>query len=157
MDTPKDWLDLGTLLFAFVIFWAYVAFSQFLIIWSGNLPGETVWYRHRGAGGWEWLGWIIGAICFFAPAAVLLFQSVKKNRRLLSWVSIGIFVSQAIYLFWVVAPAFLPSLRVSVMDFLMPIGVGLIWGGFFWKAWQAASPWPRNDPRLAIPRTVSKS
>ncbi len=148
LATVQAWHDLGKLLFAFVIFWAYVAFSQLLIIWSGNIPVESVWYLHRDKNGWQWLARAIGVVCFFAPAGVLLFQAPKKNRNTLAKVAAGIFISQAIWLFWVIVPAFSPAFHVSVMDILVPLALGAVWGSFFWRGWVAASPIPRNDPRL---------
>lgn len=148
LAVPSGWQDLGKLLFAFVIFWAYVAFSQFLIIWSGNLPHEAVWYLVRNRGGWEWFARILGAICFAAPAAVLLFQPPKKNKRVLAVISLWIAAAQTAYLFWVIAPAFYPAFHLSWMDLLIPAGVGGIWGILFLWGWRSASPIPKNDPRL---------
>jgi len=147
--TEKAWHDLGKLLFAFVIFWAYVAFSQLLVIWSGNLPHELVWYSHRSAGGWDVLAKVIGAACFFAPAAVLLFQRPKRRPRVLARVAVAIWISQAVYLYWVVLPAFHPALGWRWTDLLAPVAVGVIWSALFWSAWRAAPPLPRHDPRLA--------
>lgn len=146
--TPQAWLDLGKLLFAFVIFWAYVAFAQLLIIWSGNLPEESVWYLHRSVGGWQWLARAIGLVCFFAPAGVLLFQAPKRNRHTLAKVAAGIWISQAVYLFWIVAPAFFPAFHVSWMDVAIPLAVGAIWLAFFWHGWTRAGRVVRNDPRI---------
>ena len=148
LATIRGWHDVGKLLFAFVIFWAYVAFSQFLIIWCGNLPLESIWYLHRNRGGWEWLARVIAVVCFIAPAAVLLFQPPKKNRHALAGISAGVWIAQAVYLFWVVTPAFFPAFHLSWMDFAIPLATGGIWGACFWYGWQSADPIPRNDPRL---------
>lgn len=146
--SPRIWLDLGTLLFAFVIFWAYVAFSQLLIIWAGNLPSEIAWYLRRSEPGWLWMARLIGLICFFAPAAVLLFQGVKRDATKLGGVALAIWISQAFFLYWVLMPSFFPVFHVSVADFLVPAGVGAMWSALFWHAWKAAPPMPENDPRL---------
>ena len=144
----SGWHDLGKLLFAFVIFWTYVAFAQFLIIWCGNLPLESAWYLRRNHGGWEWLARVIAAICFIGPEAVLLFQPPKKNRVSLAKISAAIWIAQVVYLFWVITPAFFPALHVSWMDILIPLAVGAIWCACFWHGWSAADPIPRRDPRL---------
>lgn len=144
----SGWHDLGKLLFAFVIFWAYVAFAQFLIIWCGNLPMESVWYLRRNVGGWEWLARAIAVACFVAPAAVLLFQPPKKNPRTLAKVAAGIALAQCIYLFWVITPAFFPVFHVSWMDLVLPLAFGAIWCAAFWSGWRAAEPIPMHDPRL---------
>ena len=146
--SARIWLDLGTLLFAFVIFWAYVAFSQLLIIWAGNLPAEIVWYLRRSESGWLWMARVIGAICFFAPAGVLLFQVVKRHGTRLTGVAVAIWISQAFFLYWVVMPSFFPAFHVSVADFLLPAGMGAMWCALFWRAWKSAPPIPINDPRL---------
>lgn len=148
LAVTSGWHDLGKLLFAFVIFWAYVSFAQFLIIWCGNLPLESAWYLRRNHDGWEWLARFIAVVSFVAPAAVLLFQAPKKNPRTLAKVSVGIWVSQVVYLFWVITPAFFPAFHVSWMDFVIPLAVGTIWGACFSYGWSSADPLPRNDPRL---------
>lgn len=144
----QTWLDLGKLLFAFVIFWAYVAFAQFLVIWSGNLPEESVWYLARSRGGWEWLARGMAVVAFLAPAAVLLFQAPKRNRTLLAWVAVGIWVAQAIYLFWVAMPAFHPRFHLSWMNLVIPAAIGFFWSLFFWIGWSRARRIARNDPRI---------
>lgn len=149
LATTQGWHDLGKLLFAFVIFWAYVAFAQLLIIWCGNLPSESVWYLRRNSGGWEWMARVIAVVCFFAPAAVLLAQPPKRHRPTLALVSLEIGLAQVVYLYWVVAPAFSPVFHLSWMDPVILLAVGLIWGALFWIGWSTATPIPRNDPRLA--------
>ena len=146
--TTQAWHDLGKLLFAFVIFWAYVAFAQFLIIWCGNLPHESTWYLHRSRAGWEWLAWGIAVACFFGPAAALLCQPPKKNRRVLAGIAVGVWISQAIYLFWVIAPSFFPAFHISWMDGAVPLALGMVWMALFWFGWTGADPIPRGDPRL---------
>ena len=148
LATTQAWHDLGKLLFAYVIFWTYVSFSQLLIIWSGNLPHESVWYMHRSRGGWEWLSWGLGAICFVAPAAVLLFQAPKKNPRSLAKAAALIWVAQIAYLFWVIAPAFFPAFHLHWMDLVIPLAVGIVWAVGFWHGFSTAEPVPLNDPRL---------
>jgi len=142
--SEQTWLDLGTLLFAFVIFWAYVTFSQFLIVWSGNLPAETVWYIRRGEGGWKWMGWAIGALCFFLPAFVLLFRRIKRSREALARVALGIWFTQVLFLYWVIAPLFDAAFRFSVWDLVLPVLIGLVWGVVTWRAWRARPPFARR-------------
>jgi hypothetical protein len=82
--------DLGKLMFAFVMVWAYLAFSQFLIIWSGNLPEEIPWYKHRLTHGWQILGLFIVIFHFALPFLLLLSRDLKKNPRLLSMIAVGV-------------------------------------------------------------------
>src|SRR6185503_4214167 len=76
--------DLGKLLFAFVMLWAYMALSQFLIIWSGNLPEEIPWYIRRLSGGWQYLALILVFFHFLLPFLLLLSRDVKRNARTLA-------------------------------------------------------------------------
>src|SRR6201997_4480067 len=80
-DLPiKVFHDLGKMLLAFVIFWIYVSFSQFLIIWSGNLPKEISWYLHRSTGGWQWVALVLMLSQFFIPFALLLSRAAKRQK-----------------------------------------------------------------------------
>src|SRR3954467_14654995 len=81
--TTKQLHDLGNLLLAFVIFWAYVTFSQFLSIWSGNLPREISWYLHRSAGGWPRVTMTVAVIQFAVPFVLLLSRTTKRHQRTL--------------------------------------------------------------------------
>src|SRR5437764_15147709 len=80
---PKHLRDLGTLLFAFIMLWAYFAFSQFLLIWSGNLPPEIPWYLRRMQGGWMWVGLSLVLFHFAAPFLLLLSRDFKRNPKTL--------------------------------------------------------------------------
>src|SRR5262249_9426869 len=75
-ETAQVWNDLGNLLLAFVMMWTYLAFAQFLLIWSGNLPDEITWYLHRTEGGWQWLGLALAIGYFVLPFIVLLSRDV---------------------------------------------------------------------------------
>src|SRR2546425_37942 len=76
---PTHLRDLGSLLLTFVLFWAYMSFSQFLLIWVGNLPEEIPWYLRRTRGGWEWVAMVIILLHFFLPFLFLLLRDVKEN------------------------------------------------------------------------------
>jgi len=148
LATTSAWHDLGKLLFAFVLFWAYVSFSQLIVIWSGNLPQESTWYLHRTQNGWKWIAQLVTIVCFAAPEAVLLFQAPKKNPLSLGVVAAGVWFSQLVYLFWAIMPSFYVSLGMHWMDAVEPVAIGLIWFGIFWRGFLVASPIPRYDPRL---------
>ena len=77
--TPSQWHDLGNLMLAFVMLWTYMSFSQYLIIWSGNLVEEIPWYLRRTRGGWQWLAAIIIAFQFALPFFILLFRAAKRR------------------------------------------------------------------------------
>ena len=99
--------DLGKLLFAFVVFWAYIAFSQFMLIWYGNIPEETVWFAHR----WNEPGWRAVSIAlalghFVVPFFFLLPRATKRNRLLLSAAAVWLLAMHYLDLYWLVMPAF---------------------------------------------------
>jgi hypothetical protein len=96
--------DVGNLMFAFTIFWAYVNFSQLLIIWSANIAEETPYYYVRSSKGWLALSIVIALGHFFIPFLLLLWRKVKRNIRLLAMVAVGILVMRAVDLFWVIKP-----------------------------------------------------
>lgn len=99
--------DLGNLLMAFTMLWAYVNFSQFLIMWSGNIAEEVPYYYFRTKGAWAWLALFLVVFHFFAPFTLLLWRRVKRQMRTLAMVAIAIFCVRSVDLFWVVKPMFL--------------------------------------------------
>ncbi len=147
--SPAHFHDLGNLLLAFVMLWAYMAFSQFLIIWTGNLPEEIPWYLHRIGGGWKWIGPSLFLFYFAVPFLLLLSRGTKRRRRMLFVVAAAIVMMRLVDLFWLVAPPFHPSgLRVHWMDLLAPIGVGGIWMGVFVRQLKGRPLLPLHDPYL---------
>jgi hypothetical protein len=149
-DTNPHFHDLGNLLLAFVMFWAYVAFSQFLIIYSGNQPHEIGWYLRRIAGTWKWLLGFVAAFHFFAPFCLLLFRSAKRNVRVLAIIAGMIFLAYILEIFWVVAPRFYPDgIRVHWTDFAAWLGIGGLWLAVFAGNLKRHPLLARNDPHLA--------
>lgn len=147
--SPAHFHDLGNLLLAFVMLWAYMAFVQFLIIWSGNLPEEISWYLHRMKGGWEWVGVFLILFHFAVPFLLLLSRGTKRRIRMLSTVAAMIFCMRLVDLFWLVTPAFHPKgLRLHWMDLVAPIGVGGIWIGVFVWQLKRRPLLPLHDPYL---------
>ncbi|MGH8005732.1 MAG: hypothetical protein ACREQ3_01840 [Candidatus Binatia bacterium] len=147
--SPAHFHDLGKLLLAFVMLWAYFAFSQYLIIWSGNLAEEVPWYLHRLQGGWQWVGLLLILFHFVLPFFLLLSRDLKRHVRLLAVVAGAILFLRFVDLFWLIVPAFHPTgLRIHWMDIVAPIGVGGIWLAVF--VWQlGARPLlPLHDPSL---------
>src|SRR5262249_3689682 len=142
--------DLGKLLFAFVMFWAYVSFSQYLIIWAGNLPEEIPWYLKRLQGGWGWFGIALIVLHFLLPFLLMMPASANRNPRLLAGVALLIVVMRMVDLFWLIRPVFSPGHFVlHWLDFAAPIGVGGVWlAVFFWQLGERPLL-PRNDPELA--------
>lgn len=140
-DRTASWFnDLGNLLLAFVMLWAYIAFSQFLIIWNGNLTEEIPWYLKRTRGGWQWLALVLVLFHFFLPFLVLLLRTVKRRARLLLAVAVMIVVMHLLDIIWLVMPAFSYASRPSidplaiVLVGLTVVAVGGIWtAAFLWR------------------------
>jgi hypothetical protein len=148
---------LGNLLLAFVIFWTYVAFGQLLIVWSGNLPHEIVWYLHRIAGGWKWIVAFLGLFHFFVPFFVLLFRAAKRRGATLAAIAGMVFVAQIVDSYWFVTPSFHQSgVHVSWLDFAALFGVGGFWTAMFIFALKRAALLPQNDPRIRYPFAHAK-
>jgi hypothetical protein len=103
---PKLRRDLGGLLLAFVMLWAYCAFSQFLLVWVGNLPEEAPYYLKRMRGGWEWIGVALIVLHFATPFVLLLFRDVKETASSLLWVALGLLAMRAVDVFWWIEAAF---------------------------------------------------
>lgn len=143
----KHWRDLGNLLLTFVMLWAYCAFSQYLLIWSGNLGEEIKWYLPRKSGGWGWIALALILFHFFIPFFMLLSRDVKERRSLLLSVVVIVLLLRFIDIYWFVAPAFSPfHFTVSWLDFVIPIGMGGIWLAFFTMQLAKRPLLPLNDP-----------
>ena len=132
--TPSQWHDLGNLLLAFVMLWTYLSFSQYLIIWSGNLVEEIPWYLRRTRGGWQWLAVVIIAFQFALPFFILLFRAAKRRAETLRNVAALIVVMQLVVTFWLVAPAHEGArFRIHWLDVVAPAGIGGSWvAAFLW-------------------------
>ncbi|HTM53807.1 MAG TPA: hypothetical protein VL175_07235 [Pirellulales bacterium] len=119
--------DLGNLLLAFVMFWTYVVFMQFLIIWSGNLPEETPWYLRRIHGGWQWIVLALAAFHFALPFLLLLSRNLKRHPRRLAAVATTLLAMRLVDLYWLVMPAFFPALSFGWIDAAVLLGLGGLW------------------------------
>jgi hypothetical protein len=141
--------DLGKLLFAFLMLWAYLTFSQFLIIWSANTAEEIPHYLVRMQGGYEWLGVVLILLHFAVPYALLLSRDVKRDttriRAVAAWL---VFIRLADY-FWLVAPEFHQGFSLTLMDVALPIALGGIFLALFAINLRARPLLPLNDPGLA--------
>ena len=152
MDTFMDEVvfhDNGKLLFAFVMLWAYTAFSQWLIIWSGNLPDEISFYLDRLRGGWQFASLFLALFHFCVPFAMLLSASLKKNPSQLVWVAGWLVVMRWWDLFWNIEGSYHPGHFVfSWMDAVIPIGMVGIWAALFLRNYIARPILPLYDPHL---------
>jgi hypothetical protein len=139
--------DLGNLMLAFVMLWAYVSFSQFLIIWSGNLPEEIPWYLERMRGGWGVLALLLIIGHFALPFALLLSRDLKRHAGLLSKVAVVIIGMRLVDLIWLVAPTGEHhGFPVHWMDLAIPAGLVGVWLFFFARQLRSRPALPVNDP-----------
>jgi hypothetical protein len=141
--------DWGKLLFAFVLLWTYFALSQFLIIWSGNLPEETIWYLHRMTHGWEHVGLALALLQFAVPFALLLSRDLKRNPRALAGVALFVLLMRWVDHLWQIAPNFHPhGFALHWLDLAAPLAVGGLWlAGFVWL-FNRRPVVPVHDPYL---------
>jgi hypothetical protein len=140
--------DLGKLLLAFVMLWAYFSFSQLLIIWSGNQPEEISFYRSRLYGQWGVVAVVVLLFHFFVPFFLLLSRDLKRNPSSLPKVAIWLIVARLVDLFWTTRPEFTSNAMPSVWDLAATLALGGLWFGVF--AWQMKQLplLPLGDPKL---------
>jgi len=146
---PAHFHDLGNLMLAFVMLWAYFSFSQYLIIYSGNLPEEITWYTRRLFTGWRVIGIGLVVFHFALPFLILLSRAVKRNPQLLVKVAIGVIVVRLIDLFWLIAPELhRDGFVLSWLDVLLPVSLGCVWlGCFIWQL-RGRPLLPLHDPQF---------
>ena len=125
--------DLGNLLMAFVMIWAYVNFSQFLIIWQANLAEEIPWYLKRLTGGWQFLGLALALFHFMLPFVLLIWRGTKRNQVRLDGVAVLLLVMRFIDLYWVISPAtdVQAALTPHWIELVAPVGIGGFWLALF--------------------------
>ena len=147
--TPRHLHDLGKFLLALVMVWAYFSFSQFLIIWAGNLPEEIPWYVSRLNGGWQYVALLLVIGHFALPFALLLSRDLKRNFKLLASIAVFILFMRCVDLYWLVAPYFRKeSFGLSWLDFTAPIGLVGLWLAYFLLQLEKRPLMPRHDPHL---------
>jgi hypothetical protein len=143
--------SLGALMFAFVNFWAYIAFSQYLLIWYADLPEETFWFLTRWEGAWAVFSIMLIIIHFIVPYAVLLSQPAKMDPKKLKFIAIWLLFAHLFDIFWLVMPN-MESLKsgyvFSWIDLVFPIAAtGLVILVFNFTA-KKANHIPIGDPKL---------
>ena len=154
--TPEHFYLAGKLLFGFTIFWAYIAFGQFLLIWYANIPEETIFYNDHNRGAWQGLTYFIIVGKFVFPVIFLLAQDTKKSLTALAGISTWILFMHAVELYWFIMPyAHERTTLPSWQDFSAFLTVGSILGYLFLRISASASLIPARDPRLAECLTVT--
>jgi hypothetical protein len=147
--TVEHYHDLGKLLFAFIVFWGYMAFSQYFLIWYGNMPEETVWFLNRWQGAWKNITLLIVFGHFVIPFFILFPRGPKRNRIALTIMAIWILIMHWVDLYWLVMPSLHPdNPHISWIDITTCMAIG---GMFIWlicRKMTSGPLLPINDPRL---------
>jgi hypothetical protein len=147
----ENFHHLGSLLLAFTMLWAYMAFSQLLIIWSGDLPHEISWYLHRIDGSWRWVAIFLVLFHFFGPFFLLLSRMNKRSPTALAAIAGVMFAAHVVDVWWMVAPTFYPAgIHVTWVDAAALLGVGGVWFFVFTHNLGTRQLLPVNDPRFAL-------
>jgi hypothetical protein len=145
--------DMGKLLFGFVVFWAYIGFSQYFLIWYANIPEETSWYILRREGGWRYLAIALAAGRFVIPFCVLMPRPFRRSPFVLAFIGIWLISCQIIDIYWVARPTVHDAAGQSVffhpIDIIGVAGPLLIFVGMIVRRITAGPLVPTNDPRLA--------
>jgi hypothetical protein len=148
---PRHVHDHGNLLLAFTMLWAYFALSQFLIIWSGNLPEEIGFFHDRLRGGWGALSVFLALFHFAVPFVFLLSRDFKRDIGKLAWAAGLLLFMRWVDLFWLASPAFHPgALSVHWLDVTTAVALFGLWLAAFARELGTRSLLPANDPNLAV-------
>jgi hypothetical protein len=138
--------DHGKWMLAFTMVWAYFNFSQWLIIWAGNLPSEIMFYLTRLNGGWGYIGLILVLFHFVVPFVILLSRPFKRDIRKLVWLAVWLMVMRYVDLFWIIEPNFSKTLSLTWADGVVPIAIGGFWLAYFFHNLNALPLLPVYDP-----------
>jgi len=138
--------DHGKWMLAFTMVWAYFNFSQWLIIWAGNLPAEITYYMRRLNGGWGYVGMFVVIFHFAVPFAILLSRPFKRDIRKLVWLAAWMLVMRYVDLFWIIEPNFSKTLTVTIADIVVPFAIGGLWLANFFRNLGALPLLPAYDP-----------
>jgi hypothetical protein len=138
--------DHGKWMLTFIMVWAYFNFSQWLIIWAGNLPSEITFYLTRLSGGWGYIGLFLALFHFAVPFAILLSRPFKRDIRKLVWLAVWLLLMRYIDLFWIIEPNFSKTLALTWADVVVPIAIGGFWLAYFFRNLGALPLLPAYDP-----------
>ncbi len=141
--------DLAGLMFAFTVLWAYMSFSQYILIWSGNLPEEIQWYLDRLQPGWVPMAIVLIVFHFGAPFLLLLIRGIKRVPSRVRKVAGLIILARVIDLFWLISPeTHRNGLVISWMDVVVPLALFTLWSGLFVQQLRQRPVLPLNDPQF---------
>ncbi len=147
----SEWLkpdfvqDHGKWMLTFIMVWAYFTFSQWLIIWAGNLPDEITWYMRRLNGGWGFVGLWLVVFHFAVPFVILLSRSFKRDIGRMVWLATWMLLMRYLDLFWNIEPNFSARLSMTWADVVLPVAMGGLWLWFFFRNLNSMPLLPVHD------------
>ncbi len=149
--TWEHFHDMGKLLFGFVVFWAYIGFSQFMLIWYANIPEETFWFELRWEEpGWRWASIFLAVGHFVVPFFFLISQPVKRNGLAMTIGAVWMLFMHYVDIYWLVMPTLHHEhFQLSILDFTCWLGVGGLFFAALGFLMQRGALVPLRDPRLA--------
>jgi hypothetical protein len=147
--TTDHYHDLGKLVFGHSCFWAYAAFCQYLLIWYGNLPEETVWYEVRQSHGWAWIWWLLCIGHFLVPFLFLMARRAKRSRDMVFAISVWIIVMHFVDIYWLIVPSkYHDGPHLGWIDLFCFLGIGGLFVALFTAITKRKLLVPIQDPRL---------
>jgi hypothetical protein len=157
--TDEHFHDLGKFMFGFTVFWAYIAFSQYFLIWYSNIPEETAYYNARNIGVWHGLSLVLGIGHFIVPFYILLWKFIRRSPALLALVAAYMLLMHVADIYWIVRPAvqFVQRGHIPALGDILPgvwidlagiLGVMLVWGGLLVRTIVRAPLVAVHDPRM---------
>jgi hypothetical protein len=149
--TASEYNDLGNLMLAFTMLWAYLSFSQFLIIWSGNTKDEIPWYMTRAIGPWAGVAVVLIVLHFAVPFLLLLQRNLKRRVQRLSKIAGMMMVLSFIDVYWLIVPAYekdRPHIGTLLLDILFLAIIGAVWLNAFYRERKKMPLLPLHDPRF---------
>lgn len=153
--TDEHLHDLGKIIFAFTVFWAYISFSQYFLIWYANIPEETAWMLRRKTGDWEWLSWLLPIGHFIIPFVMLMARPARRNAKVVAFMSLWLIAMHLFDLYWAVRPeaeiesaGAMTPLGPSPIDAVAVLAPVLVFVGFLIRKVASGPLIPLKDPRL---------
>ena len=147
--TVEHYHDIGKFMFAFTVFWAYIAFSQYMLIWYGNIPEETEWFLKRQTDGWTAISLTLLFGHFVLPFLMLISRHVKRRPRLLAVIGVYVAAMCWIDMYWLVIPEFSPGVaRFGLLDCTVYLGMAGVYSALLVWRLSRTTLVPERDPRL---------